>query len=65
MIGKIIIGHIETNNGNKYLLFDSADKNKEILKKYIEIWDGIKNEIKTINSSKTSEYDKNFMEIKF
>ena len=25
-------GHIEEKNGNKYLVFDSADKKKEVLK---------------------------------
>ena len=52
----LIIGnvdeHIEENNEDKYLVFDltelhSADKNKEVLKKYRELWDGIKNEIET------------------
>ena len=33
MIGKVI-GHIEETNGNKYLIFDSSDENKEVLKKY-------------------------------
>ena len=33
MIGEIT-GHIEENNGNKYLIFDSSDENKEVLKKY-------------------------------
>ena len=32
IIGKAI-GHIEENNGNKYLIFDSEDKDKEVLKK--------------------------------
>ena len=32
MIGKVI-GHIEENDGNKYLIFDSIDENKELLKK--------------------------------
>ena len=31
IIGKAI-GHIKEKNGNKYLVFDSADKNKEVLK---------------------------------
>ena len=39
-----VIGHIEERNANKYLVFDSADENKEVLKKYKELWDGIKNE---------------------
>ena len=63
MIGEVI-GHIE-ENGNKYLVFDSTDENKEILKKYTELWDGIKNEIKTINGGKIGEYGKDFMKIKF
>ena len=28
-----VIGHIEEKNGNKYLVFDSSDESKEILKK--------------------------------
>ena len=40
------MGHIEINNGNKYLVFDSTelhftDENKEVLEKYRELWDGI------------------------
>ena len=69
IIGKVD-EHIEENNGNKYLLFDSVelcctDENKEVLKKYRELWDGIKNEIETINGSKKCEYGKDFMKIKF
>ena len=63
-------GHIKENNGRKYLVFDSiemhsTDENKEVLKKYTELWDGIKNEIKTINGGKKGEYSKDFMKIKF
>ena len=47
-----VIGYIEENNGNKYLVFDSTDENKEVLKKYTELSDGIKNEIETINGGK-------------
>ena len=64
IIGKVD-GHIEENNGNKYLIFDSTDENKEVLKKYTELSDEIKNEIETINSSKKSQYGKDFMKIKF
>ena len=32
--------------------------------KYIELWDGIKNEIETINGSKPGKYKKDFMKIK-
>ena len=42
IIGKVD-GHIEENNGNKYLIFDSTNVNKEVLKKYTELWDEIKN----------------------
>ena len=55
---------IKEKNGSKYLVFDSTDKNKEALKKYKEILDGIKNEIETIHGSIKSEYDKDFMKIK-
>ena len=58
-------GYIEEKNGSKYLVFDSENENNEVLKKYIEVCDGIKNEIETINGGKTSEYDKDFMKIKF
>ena len=51
IIGEVI-GYIEENNGNKYLVFDSTDENKEVLKKYTELSDGIKNEIETINGGK-------------
>ena len=36
-------GYIEESNGNKYLILASADKTKEVLTKYTELWDGIKN----------------------
>ena len=56
---------LREKNGNRYLIFNSADKNKEVLKKYAKIWNGIKNEIETINGSKEGEYGKDFMKIKF
>ena len=49
-------GYIETKNGNKYLIFDdSANKSKGLLKKYADVWDGIKNEIKAINDGKEND----------
>ena len=46
-------GYIEEKNENKYLIVDdSVNENKEVLKKYGELWNGIKNEIKTINDGK-------------
>ena len=53
MIGNVN-GYIEEKNGSKYLVFDSADKNKEVLKKYNELWDATKNAIENINSGKTN-----------
>ena len=38
--------------------FDSTDENKELQKKYNNVWDGIKNEIKTINVGKGIYYEK-------
>ena len=37
--------YFEEKNGNKYLILDSTDKNKEVLIKYTKLWDGIKNSI--------------------
>ena len=57
-------GYIEEKNGNKYLIFDdSVNENKELLKKYADVWDGIKNKIKAINGS--NDYEKDGMKIKF
>ena len=79
MIGEVI-GHIEhssaeENNESKYLVLDSSDKNKEVLKNYKELWDGIKSEIQIINSgecnsikcssAETGEYGKDLKKIKF
>ena len=58
-------GHIEESNGNKYLIFSSTDKNKEVLTKCTELWDKMKYLIQTINDSKVVEYGKDFMEIRF
>ena len=58
-------GHIEEKNGIKYLVFDSTDEDREVLQKYLKLWDGIKNEIETINGGKEGEYGKDFMKIKF
>ena len=58
-------GYIEEKNGNKYLIFDSVDENKEVLKKYADVWDGIKSKIKAINGGKENDYGKDYMKIKF
>ena len=59
-------GYIEENNGNKYLIFDdSGDENKEVLKKYVDVWNGIESEIQAINSGKENDYGKEYIKIKF
>ena len=58
-------GYIEEKNGNKYLIFDSANENKEALKKYADVWDGIKNKVKAINDGIENDYGKDYIKIKF
>ena len=57
--------YIEESNGNKYLIFASTDKNKEIWKKYTELWNEIDNQIETINGGEPIEYKKYFTKIEF
>ena len=35
-------GYIEEKNGNIYLILDSVDEKKGVLKKYVDVWNGIK-----------------------
>ena len=58
-------GYNEEKSGNKYLIFDSVDENKEVLKKYANVWDGIKNKIKAINGGKENNHGKDYMKIRF
>ena len=40
-------GYIEEKNENKYLTIDdSVNENKEVLRKYTDVWNGIKSELK-------------------
>ena len=39
-------GYIEEKDMNKYLVFNSTDENKELLKKYNDVFNGIRNKIK-------------------
>ena len=57
-------GYIEEKGVNKYLVFDSTDENKELLKKYNDVWNGIKNKIKEVSDSEC-DYEKDYMKIKF
>ena len=56
-------GYIEEKNGNKYLIFDFVNENKEVLKKYADVWDGFKNKIKAINGGKENDYGKDYIKI--
>ena len=47
------------------MIFYFTHENKELLKKYTDVWEGIKNEIKTINGGKENDYKKNYMKMKF
>ena len=60
-----IDGFIEEKEEDKYLNIASTDKNSEMLKKYSEVWNGIKDCIEKINDSKLGEYDKDYIKIKF
>ena len=57
-------GYIEEINENKYLIFDSIDENKELLKKYNDVFNGIRDKIKEISSGEC-DYEKDYMKIKF
>ena len=47
------------------MIFDSTDENKDVIKNYNDILDGIKNKIKTINGSKENDFEKDYMKIRF
>ena len=57
----LIIAHasryIEEKGGNKNLIFDSTDENKELLRKYNDVFNGIINKIKKISDDKC-DYEK-------
>ena len=57
-------GYIEEKEVNKYLVFYSTDENKELLKKYNDVFNGIRDEIKKISNLQI-DYEKDYMKIKF
>ena len=57
-------GYIEEKGVNKYFVFDSTDESKELLKKYNDVFNGIRDKIKEVSSDK-SEYEKDYLKIKF
>ena len=56
---------IEQKRGNRYLNIAFTDNNDKVLKKYKEVLRGIKSCIEKVNNSKSGEYEKDYMEIKF
>ena len=57
-------GYIEEKGVNKYLVYDSTDENKELLKKHNDVLNGIRDKIKKLNGNEC-DYEKNYMKIKF
>ena len=57
-------GYIEEINKNTYLIFDSLDENKELLKKYNDVFNGIMGKIKE-RSNDECNFEKDYMKIKF
>ena len=57
-------GYIEKINEDKYLVFDLRDENKELLKRYDNVFNGRIDKIQKIDDD-WLEYTKNYMKIKF
>ena len=57
--------YIEEKNANRYLIYASTEKIREVLTKYTKLGDKIKYLIETINDGEAGEYGKDFMKIKF
>ena len=57
-------GYIEEKDANKYLVFNSTDENNELLKKYNDGFNGIRDKIKEISNDEC-DYEKEYMKIKF
>ena len=59
-------GYINEKNWNTYLIFDDfVNENKALLKNYADVWDGIENKIKAIHGGENSNYEKDYVKIKF
>ena len=56
-------GYVKEKGVNKYFVFESTDENKELLKKYSDVWNGIKNKIKEVGDSEC-DYEKDFTKIR-
>ena len=56
--------YIEEKGVNLYLIIDPTDKNKELLKKCNDVWNGIKNKIEEISHGEY-DYKKDYIKTKF
>ena len=56
-------GYIEEKGVNKYLVFDSKADNKELLKKYNDVFNGIMGKTKKVSNDEC-DYEKDYMKIK-
>ena len=56
--------YIEEKDPNKYFIFDSTDENKELLKKYNGVFNGIMSKIREIDDD-WLEYAKDYMKVNF
>ena len=57
-------GYIEEKGVSKYLVFDSTDENKELLKEYNAVFNRIRDKIKKVSSGEC-DYKKDYLKIKF
>ena len=57
-------GYIKEKGVIESLVFDSTDENKELLKKYKDFFNGIRDKIKKLNSNEC-DYEKYYVKIKF
>ena len=58
-------GFTEEIERSKYLNITLTDSNSKVLRKYAEIWSGIKDQNEQIGNGKSGEYGKDYMKIKF
>ena len=57
-------GYIKETGVIKFLFFDSTDENKELLRKYKDFFNGIRDKIRKLNSNEC-DYEKDYVKIKF
>ena len=60
---KYLKGFIDELDGKTYLKVSLADNDNGVIIKYLEVFDGIKDNIKKLNAGLPVVYDKNYMKI--